>query len=193
MPRLNSSMLAAIQSLIEGNVARIGCLIIDENPSAVGGGEETGGKLPVHNVLPGTVTARQQQVIAYLLRFGCPLWNITYGSPITRTQLKALFNGNQIEIPKQHPNAFKEPELERTLVLNNITHLVVMGWHIDACVRATIGSFMLPPQQDNWGAVQLGFVVHTCTQILHGGEPTFWSFDPVDPHSRGSLNYYEFL
>ncbi|MCK5818917.1 MAG: isochorismatase family protein [Psychromonas sp.] len=134
------------------------------------------------------VTTFQQKILTYLQIMGCPVWSIsmntgTPGYDATRPALKDLYNGQQHCMLKGHTNAFRETNLHVELHKLNITHLVVMGWHSNACVSDTIGFSDDPSYISHDSATSLGYKVMTCDQILHG-EPARWAFE----YSRYSSN-----
>jgi nicotinamidase-related amidase len=75
----------------------------------------------------------------------------------------------EVTLIKSASNAFAstDGQLKKFLDKKNIRHIVVMGYHVNSCVMATIGS-------DTWlvggeGAIQLGYTVFTCEEVLRGG------------------------
>jgi hypothetical protein len=96
---------------------------------------------------------------------------------------------------KPHFNAFvikAHPDLRKELEKDGVTMLVIMGYHVNQCVRATAvgGSDNPPPKKPGtqeidrdpsktpklWrpGATQLGFIVLTSGWIVRPDEANWW-------------------
>jgi len=188
---INASMTAALQTKLTQGV-QVALLVIDEEDNAAAGEVSTtpGSAVPASNV-----TACQQRLLMYMQRMQVPIWSIRFlqyypaaydGPDNTRVPLRALYNGTERLLRKPHPNAFRETTLHQDLQALNVTCIVIMGWHTEACVHATVGSRWWDPGMDD-GATHLGYTVMTCNQVLHGGAAT-WS--NADPAHYAQLEFY---
>ncbi|MES9897645.1 MAG: isochorismatase family protein [Sedimenticola sp.] len=189
---INGSLNAALQGYL-GNAVQIALLVIDEeNQAAPGETSNTKGQA----IANSNITAFQQRLLMYMQRMGCNVRSIRFlqgfpgtndGPDNTRTALSALYNGNQHLLRKPHPNAFRETTLHYDLQRLGITHLVVMGWHANACVGATVGFPWWLTGTEEDGGTHLGYTVMTCNQVLHGG-PANWS--NATPQHYANLEFY---
>ncbi|MCK5818265.1 MAG: isochorismatase family protein [Psychromonas sp.] len=186
-------------SFSEALLQRISCktkialLVIDEENAAAP--EEKSFKAG-HLARISNVTACQQKILIYMQLMNCSIWSISHRmrSPrsnepfdVTRTALKALYNGRQNSIRKPYFNAFYQTELHDALQCRGITHLVIMGWAANECVRKTVGFGCFSTGSDPCGALHLGYTVMTCDQLLHEG-PSNWG--NVNPQNYPTLEFY---
>ena len=113
-----------------------------------------------------------------------PVWLIELnpglgkGQPSTPTVGHLKVAGARV-CQKPHLNAFvKEahPNLHEELKKVGVTMLVMMGYHVNCCVKATCVGGPDRPGGKVWrpGATQLGYTVLTSGWILRGGEATWW-------------------
>lgn len=115
---------------------------------------------------PSYVRAAQSKVLTSLAHL--PTWAFTnHGRPL-RVGLPIPSGTPVIDKPKA--NAFAQTGLFQQARAAGVGHFVVMGYHRDACVAATIGHLWKPaPQYDDFGAINFGFTVHTHLYLVHGG------------------------
>jgi len=161
------------------------------------------------NLFPAIdISARQQKVIMLAQAYNCPIFLIqfermlpqgTYSSNditlkrlkaghVTKIQLRALLPIDTTVINKHDVNAFFKTDLASLLAQpyrgRPVKNLVVMGWHSNVCVPATIGpQAIITPKVSfapGWnigpGAVDLNYTVLTCQQVL-SGDDVEWSED----------------
>lgn len=96
------------------------------------------------------------------------MWAFTNNGRDLRSGL-LLPKGTSV-IDKPRANAFAGTDLQKRILDKGVTDLVVMGYHRDACVAATIGHLWKgAPDPEDFGAVNFGFKVHTHLHIVHGG------------------------
>ncbi|MCK5871080.1 MAG: isochorismatase family protein [Methyloprofundus sp.] len=173
------SLFDEVQICITNGV-KIALLIIDEDPMAAIGEQRN-------------VTPNQQRLLSYMQINNCLICSINFPEyypercpnyDSTRPALKLLYNGHEYHLQKPHYNAFRETSLHPDLQELNITHLVIMGFDINYCIRATIGvSDNSIGKNVGLGATQLGYKVMTCDQVLHGGCAT-WSASTPSHYSN---------
>jgi nicotinamidase-related amidase len=191
---MKESMIAALQGHAV-NAAKIALLVIDEDNKAALGETSI---IPGHILPISNITAAQQRLLMYMQVMGCHVWSIRFlqgfpgsneGPDNTRTALSALYNGQQNTLRKPYPNAFRETTLHDDLKKLGIERLVIMGWHANACVEATVGKQWYPTGTYEDGATHHGYKVMTCNQVLHGGPATWADADPANGHYK-NLEFY---
>ena len=104
---------------------------------------------------------------------------------------------NVLEFTKKEANAFKSEfngvSLHDELQRQQIKVLVVMGYHVNACVVSTVGANKGLKGIDlgsDKGALQNGYHVMTCPQILHGSEITVEERNKSWDYTYDSLEFY---
>lgn len=114
--------------------------------------------------VPAFVAGAQGRVLSTLGHL--PTWAFTnHGRPL-RAGLPPF--GKVVDKP--NANAFVRTGLYREVKAAGVRHLVVMGYHRDACVAGTIGHLWVSaPHPESYGAVNLGLTVHTHLHLVHGG------------------------
>ena len=172
----------------------IGILVIDEDSTAISH-QEIGNAF----IAPQTVTSNQQRIIMLAQRLKIPVWLIQYDhsglypvgrtdasdpdrQDLTRQAIRGLLPANTEIITKHTPNSFTNTRLEQRLDSKYIDTLLVMGFHANACVYATIGKKELPKGMDD-GATHKDFKVLTGQFVLHGDD-AYWK------HNEG-VNFYQ--
>jgi len=75
----------------------------------------------------------------------------------TDNRLSKYRSNNWTSLKKNHADAFRETDLREQLSKQGVTDLILMGFNQSACVRATAET-----------ALQSGFEVHTCFDIMQG-------------------------
>ncbi|MCK5819764.1 MAG: isochorismatase family protein [Psychromonas sp.] len=200
------SLFSALSKLMHDPNKNIALLIIDEENDVAteGNSSSLNDKLKRNDV-----TTCQQKLLMYMQSMNCRVWSISNLAEsawpkdpydITRTSLKALYNGQQCAIRKPFYNAFRRTCLHKDLKEHLITHLVVMGWETNCCINSTIGMAWWPLSENDrskdstpywrWvgdGATHLGYKVMTCNQILHGNKAT-WAY--AEPAHFANLEFY---
>ena len=150
---MNGSLIESVRAL-----PNVGLLVIDEY------------------VIPPLYVRKAQSKV--LTTFGhLPTWAFTLHHKPLRDGLPAF----QTVINKPAANAFVGTGLYRRLTDAGIKHLVVLGYHVEACVAATIGHLWYEPPktEDDIGAVNLGFTVHTHLHLIHAGEYSNKRMKPI--------------
>lgn len=149
---MRGSLIESVQALPD-----VGLLLIDE-----------------YVVPPTYVQEAQAKVFASLGHL--PTWAFTLQHRPLRKGLPPL----QV-INKPAANAFVGTGLYQKLTDKGIKHLVVMGYHVEACVAATIGHlwYESPKSDEDIGAVNLGFTVHTHLHLIHAGEYSNKRMKPI--------------
>ncbi len=181
---INGSLLKEMQKVIYDAAV----LVIDENDNAIDG------DIPVYtdpdrwNYGPVIdATAAQQKIIMLAQAYNRPIFlvqngfcndpgcyfdedDITRYAMDTRLALRVLLPTNTRVINKQNPNAFVDTGLAGILEQDRIKNLVVMGYHANVCVRATIG--INTPTKRYYrkgpGAIQHNLTVLTGHAVLNG-------------------------
>lgn len=141
---MRGSLIESVQAL-----HNVGLLVIDEY------------------VTPPTYVQEAQSKV--LTAFGhLPTWAFTLHHRPLREGLPTFPE----VINKSAANAFVGTGLYKRLTGAGIRHLVVLGYHVEACVAATIGHvwYEPPKTEDDIGAVNLGFTVHTHLHLIHAGK-----------------------
>lgn len=152
------------------------------------------------------VTSAQQKVIRLAQTFNCPIYlivsdssfypgyyysdnSLSYYGNETKPSLRALLPGNTKIINKRTPNAFFETGLADRLEVEyndpGNKNLVVMGYHANVCVKATVGLAVETKKRypQGPGAIQQNFTVMTSFDVLNGNAD--WYSD----HSKQILFY----
>lgn len=135
--------------------------------------------------IPQPYLADQKQVLNTAQQLGLPVWLVELNPHINRvvppppnrpTNAALVIPGAQV-LTKPNINAFASdahPNLHQQLRLAGTTMLVVMGYHVNQCVRATsVGGSGRRGRLNRPGATQLGYIVLSCNQILRGGQATW--------------------
>lgn len=182
-------------------------LVIDEHEDAIGGEPvvTTNPLIPAHQesvdryVRRPSITNHQQRLIMYMQNVGAPVFLIEYGNnshgPL-RVELTGLYSGKVIRVKKPDFNAFWKTHLDSQLKQLGVTHLVISGWNANVCVAATVGipvNYLgLNPFYYTFngpGAIDLGYKVLTCHDVLHGnGHCARW-----DNYASQKIFFYENL
>jgi hypothetical protein len=172
MPIIKSSLTKAIGAMDGKGLA---LMIIDEDN---------------RKERPKELQIAQETVRAACKQKGATLVDISF---LYLQQNLLRSNANSvIEFRKGEANAFAAPssggdDLEDVLKTAQIKTIVVMGYEVTACVKATVGGC-------KWGldtgAVQKGFRVMTCPQILHGPEVTDEKRDGSWRYDSELLEFY---
>lgn len=131
----------------------------------------------------------QQEVLHFATRLGLPVWLVEFNPASdnrsnlrTRTLLRALLPQDTAIITKRKLNAFYEAELDTRLREAHVDTILLMGFATNQCVRLTAaGGSMdrlnIGPYTD--GAVDLGYTVMTCPQILRAGAASWQHTSPL--------------
>lgn len=165
MSVINGSLSAAIQTY-HGAGDQVAVLIIDEQGN-----------------IPAPVLQNQQQILALAQVLGLHIWLVELNPHVNRvhppppanrpTNAGLVVPGAHV-LTKPHINAFASnalPNLHLQLQAAGITMLVVMGYHVNQCVKATsVGGPDRAGGLHRPGATQLGYIVMSCDQILRGGQ-----------------------
>ncbi|MCK5819374.1 MAG: isochorismatase family protein [Psychromonas sp.] len=195
------SLYAALQDICSKQY-EVALLVIDVEDYAaeieIEIGFEYGFEYEISNT-PGNIlahsntTARQQRLLMYMQSLGCAVFSISHrrGLPVlnesydvTRTALRALYNGHEYRLRKPTYNAFERTNLKTRLNSLRISHVVVMGWRAEICVPHTIGVSGI---KADMGAIHHGFSVMTCAQILHGNSSNWALYNSKRSHN---LKFY---
>ena len=178
MAHVQGSLLAGMQEATATG-DHIGVVLVDEQTDLDRSHEET---------------FSQQRVLMFASRMDYPIWlvelrpNPVHHHSPTQTRLRALLPLTTPVIVKQMFNAFTGTNLHALLQAATIDGFVVMGFEVNCCVRQTAtGGY---PGHGNTGqhapgAVQHGYYVLTCPQVVRGGTAN-WS------NANGVL-FYEYV
>src|ERR1700722_549408 len=155
--KVKGSLTEAMWKL-EGNVA---LLVIDEKHDLTKKSESESNETRIAQLKVYAV-AKEKKFFKVLVKF-------TMGYSMVESDVTM---GYDFEYGKPNANAFKSDSQELLMFLRSkkVATLIVVGYHINACVRATIGAsaFNLSDARGEEGAVQNGFKVLTCRQVLRG-------------------------
>ncbi|PVZ63923.1 cysteine hydrolase family protein [Pelagibaculum spongiae] len=205
---LAGSLAGHLSAHLQKNANKVALLVIDESWRASSWFSRKGYFNP---------TRWQQEVLYYVHKADCHIWliNFVQGKPYstdgpdqTRSELKAMLDMNSSKVhllQKPHSNAFEETNLHEQLQSHGIERLVIMGWHSNSCIHATIGArdlsardipyneALYDKQPLSWrsnedGATHYGYKTMTSSYIIHGGD-AYWKDDLAD-HFR-NLEFYK--
>lgn len=136
--------------------------------------------------LSNIVVDDQRAVLSHAIELEIPILRVELNPTIINKKpapnlptAEALGAGEFPVISKPHLNAFDsraEPNLHGILQKNNIDTLVVMGYHVNCCIRATcVGGFDGSNRSGTVrpGATQLGYIVLASSKICR----------PTDEHA----------
>lgn len=195
---INGSFYKALQGRL-AKQKKIALLVIDEEDLAVEVPFEYGfdyeiSNTPGHLLAHSNTTANQQRVLMYMQSTNCSVCSVSHrhgpvlneSYDVTRKALKGLYKGNVYHIRKPRYNAFEQTNLSQILHNLRISYVVVMGWRANFCIPWTIG---VAKGQTRMGAIQLGFTVMTCNEILHE-EPARWATWQVSNCDDKKLEFY---
>jgi len=176
---------------------KLGLLIVDESDREIDGKKLWSGPRTAQNrVARDKMRMAQLEVISACENKGAAMINIRFAYLMANEASEPGLtpaNNLAIEFRKGEANAFQMStggdSLQQKLKAAGIDTLVVMGYHVNACVRATIGvdKFLqsaIDSDKAYWGAIQYGYRVMTCKQVLHGAEVSDverdarWNYDP---------------
>jgi nicotinamidase-related amidase len=95
-------------------------------------------------------------------------------------------------VTKHQPNAFQGTGFHSYLQQHHpdVNRLLLMGWHTEACVASTAGTWDFFADLDP-GATHLGYTVMSCDDVLHGG-PATWA-DNSGQACRQRIEFYATL
>ena len=172
MSIITGSLCTAIQAY-HNDGHQLAILVIDEQTN-----------VPAHFLVA------QQQVLNRAQALNIPVWLVELNPHINRvappppanrpTNAGLAVHGAHI-LTKPHINAFAsntQPNLHQQLQAAGISMLVVMGYHVNQCVRATsVGGPDRPNGLNRPGATQLRYIVLTSERILRGGQAN-WKLEP---------------
>ena len=193
------SLYANLQNRMERR-PNIALLIIDEHRDAIVDQFSNAPGLLFHNLketkdakitISSNITARQQRILMCMQTMNYPVFSINTDDPNddcfdpTRSELRGLYIMRHYSIRKPMGNAFAKTILTQLLDDLRVKILVIMGWDANVCVASTIGVSTI--KQIYFGALQRGFTVMTCDQILHG-EAANWAFE--DSAYSSKLEFY---
>lgn len=142
--------------------------------------------------LSNIVVADQLAVLTQAMLLEIPIWRVELNPTIinrkrapNRPTAEVLGVWEFPVITKPHLNAFDsraEPNLHDMLQGDNIDTLVVMGYHVNCCIRATcVGGFDRPNGAGTArpGATQLGYTVLASSKICRPtDENAIWFNEP---------------
>ena len=161
---------------IEGN--KVAILVIDEDHEATGDAES----------YDQLISRKQERVIEFANTHDLPMWFV-YGETPTRKLLMNKATNRELvsEFHKFHANAFLvyphegvEYPLDNQLKDSGITHLVILGHHMEACVKETAMS-----------ALKLGYGVITSMDTLRQNYLFF--YDQCSWKNVEGVSFYESL
>ena len=197
MPYINEGRLT--DRLKKCDPGKTALLIIDEGNAAVNVAEAAA--YSAEDRSPANITGHQVYMLNYAQAKGMKVYSISYDTvgvvevgtkkgsseyDTTRADLKKHYWDGRVEYStKNKANAFIGTDLNGVLKSDGIETVVLMGFHAGACVAATSGGQPWSHLESFWGAVQYGFKVMSCRQILHGddggppsGKDLDWSRHP---------------
>lgn len=165
MKEKSMTLFEEVEQLL-GNSTKIGVLVIDEDNRSP------------HHSDDDLVSMQQEKVIEFAVKYHLPIWFIETGHP-TRRELKAKvkeFDSSFVTTIQKadangfgdgyswHKPHFADTGLHNQLQGNNITHLIVMGFHVHSCVQVTVGAQNCSDYGK--GALHYGYQVITSGDIL---------------------------
>ncbi|WP_058473121.1 isochorismatase family protein [Legionella quateirensis] len=160
----------------EGN--KVAILVIDEDREATGDAES----------YDQLISRKQERVIEFANTHNLPMWFV-YGETPTRKLLMNKATNKELvsEFHKFHTSAFLvhphegvEYPLDNQLKDAGITHLVILGHHMEACVKETAMS-----------ALKLGYEVITSMDTLRQNHLFF--YDQCSWKNVEGISFYESL
>jgi len=182
MPMVQGSLLAGMQHLTAtGNT--VGVVVIDEQSADADTAPES-----------AIETFAQQRVLLFASRMDYRIWLVELNpNPMnpnlpTRTRLRAVLPIDTPIVTKQQLNAFTGTNLHNLLQAAGIGAFVIMGYHVNCCVKQTaVGGHTGPRNTgpNNPGGTQSGYLVLTCPEILRGGAAVWWN--------EAGVRFYEYV
>lgn len=200
MGKITGSLCAALrQAAGTRNIIRLsideGCRQLNKAPHYAPPGPER-----ERSGLRNALWMNQLQVIATCDQLQIPLVEISFTPGMNMGAVTACTDyPRHYEYCKSAANAFEDDHAELLIFLRQCKYdtLVVMGYHANACVVSTVGANKFFSDEaltgKYKGALQHGFTVMTCEQILSAGDPsettsedtsTLWHYD------RKGLEFY---
>lgn len=158
--------------------SKVAILVIDEDHEATGGAE----------TYDQVISRKQERVVEFANTHGLPMWFV-YGELPTRKLLMNKVTNKALvsEFHKFYANAFLvdpydpvEYPLDKQLKDAGITHLVILGHHMEACVKETAMS-----------ALKLGYGVITSMDTLRQNYLFF--YDQCSWKNVEGVSFYESL
>ena len=139
--------------------------------------------------IPEATLAAQIAVLNKAVQLKVPIWLVELNPSIinpapgaNRPTVGTLAQYRSKIITKPHLNAFAsnaQPNLHAELQQAGATALVVMGYHVNCCVKATsVGGPDRPGGKVRPGATQLGYMVLTSAEICRPFEDAPWWREP---------------
>ncbi len=127
-------------------------------------------------------TSDQRKCIDFAVKSNFPVWLVELNpgtGPTVRTSiyLRGMLPPATSVITKATLNAFHKTGLRDRLNAKGIDTIILMGYASNQCVRITsVGGHLGQNNTGEYtmGALQHGFLVMTCQQILRGG-PASWA------------------
>ena len=202
--RINGSLLKAMDEVKHS----LAVLVIDEFAR----GEFSDDLYNRYNTYSSNdICSAQQKVLMLAELYNCPIFLIQMDRDLpvgsyyynhmsdlgsypmaTSKSLRALLSNQTRVINKHTSNAFVDTNLRILLAQTNqcegVENLVVLGWHSNMCVPATIGINDRLEGNDStvYGATNYNLGVLTCQQVLSGSD-VFWA------DSSDFIKFYSYL
>ena len=169
---IDGYLMAALKDM-SASSDKLGVVVIDEPES-----------FSNHDLL-----CRQATVLSFAVTNQWPVWFITLqDKPAHSTLAKAAQLA--VTFTKPRGNAFEVPEFVQAVKVSGVHRLVVMGHESNMCVRLTVvtGKWksLDPDEIPTKGAVDHGYEVLTCQNVLSGG-PANWK------DASSSIKFYKGL
>ena len=164
IPIIQGRLITAISQA----TGKLALLIVDETDREVGGKKLWSGPRTAQNrVARDKIRMAQLEVISACEQKGAAMINISFAYGLANQASEpdvTPANNLAIEFRKGEANAFQMPSsggdsLQDQLKRAGVETLVVMGYHVNACVRATIGvdkflQSVIDSDKTYWGAIQ---------------------------------------